>query len=254
MRALEYTINKLGKLAGVSTRTLRYYDGIGLLKPERINSSGYRIYGPKQTERLQQIMFYRELGVELGRIGEILNAPGFEKQKALKGHLEELKARKARLDALIANVEKTISAEKGEFAMTDKERFEGFKKSRLEENEKKYGAEIREKYGEETVGKSNAKFMNMTKEQYDEMERLSAELNETLKAALIKGDPASELAQKACGLHKRWLMCTWDSYTKEAHKGLAQMYVADERFKAYYDNIAPGCAEFLRDAIMIYCG
>lgn len=254
MRAIEYTINKLGKLAGVSTRTLRYYDGIGLLKPERINSSGYRIYGPKQTERLQQIMFYRELGVELGRIGEILSAPGFEKQKALKGHLEALKARRTRLDALIENVEKTISAEKGELAMTDKERFEGFKKSRLEENEKKYGAEIREKYGEETVGKSNAKFMNMTKEQYDEMERLSAELNETLKAALIKGDPASELAQKACALHKRWLMCTWDSYTKEAHKGLVQMYVADERFKAYYDNIAPGCAEFLRDAIMIYCG
>jgi DNA-binding transcriptional MerR regulator len=251
---MEYTINELGKLAGVSTRTLRYYDGIGLLKPERINSSGYRIYGPKQTERLQQIMFYRELGVELGRIAEILSAPGFEKQKALKGHLEALKERRARLDALIKNLEKTISAEKGETTMTDRERFEGFKKNKLEENERKYGAEIREKYGEKTVEKSNARFMSMTKEQYDEMERLSAEINKTLKAAVAAGDPAGELAQKACGLHKQWLMCTWDSYTKEAHKGIAQMYVADERFKAYYDNIAPGCAEFLRDAIMIYCG
>jgi DNA-binding transcriptional MerR regulator len=250
---MEYTINKLARLAGISTRTLRYYDEIGLLKPERVNSSGYRIYGKEQVERLQQIMFYRELGVELGKIRGILSAPGFEKQKALKGHLEVLKARRAQLDALIENVEKTISVEKGEKTMTDSERFDGFKKRMLEENESRYGEEIREKYGEETVKKSNSKFMNMTKRQYDEMERLSAELSVTLKAALAQGNSAGELAQKACGLHRQWLMCTWDSYTKEAHKGLAQMYVCDERFKAYYDGIAPGCAEFLRDAITIYC-
>jgi DNA-binding transcriptional MerR regulator len=250
---MEYSINKLGKLAGLSTRTLRYYDEIGLLKPRRISSSGYRIYGGEQVKRLQQIMFYRELGVELCVIKRIIGEPDFEKLKALSGHLEALKQRKELLDALIANVEKTILSEKGEIIMTDKERFEGLKRGMLEENERKYGAEIREKYGKETVDASNKKFMNMTGEQYAEMERLSAEFNETLKAALIQGDPAGELAQKACELHKRWLMCTWDSYSKEAHIGLAQMYVDDERFTAYYDKIAPGSAEFLRDAIMVYC-
>jgi DNA-binding transcriptional MerR regulator len=180
---MEYTINKLGTLAGLSTRTLRYYDEIGLLKPARISSSGYRIYGEEQVKRLQHIMFYRELGVELDKISRLINAPGYEKQQALCGHLEALKEKRRQLDALIANVQKTILSEKGEITMSDKERFEGLKKSMLEENEKKYGAEIREKYGKETIEKSNAKFMNMTSGQYAEMERLSAEFNETLKAA-----------------------------------------------------------------------
>lgn len=250
---MEYTINKLSLMAGISTRTLRYYDETGLLKPGRVNSSGYRIYGKQQVERLQQIMFYRELGVGLDEISRILDAPGFNKTAALEGHLDALLNKKKQLETLIANVEKTILTEKGEITIMDEERFEGFKKGMVEENEKKYGAEIRGKYGDETIDKSNAKVMGMTKEQYAEAEKLSAELNETLNAAFKQGDPAGELAQKACGLHKKWLMYFWDGYSKEAHMGLGQMYVADERFTAYYDKIAPGCAEFLRDAIMIYC-
>lgn len=250
---MEYTVNRLGKLAGVSTRTLRYYDGIGLLKPARISSSGYRIYGGEQVKRLQQILIYRELGVELEVIKRMLDAPGYKTIEALTGHLEALKEKRRQLDGLIANVEKTILSEKGVITMADNERFEGLKKSMLEENERKYGAEIREKYGEDVVEASNAKFMNMPKEKFDEMQRLADEVQETLKAAFEQGDPAGELAQKACALHKQWLMCTWDGYTKEAHKGLAQMYVCDERFAAYYDRIAPGCAKFFCDAITIYC-
>lgn len=250
---MEYTIKKLGQMAGVSTRTLRYYDETGLLKPERISSSGYRIYGKDQVERLQQIMFYRELGVNLDEIGRIINAPGFRKVSALEEHLVSLKERRQQLETLIKNVEKTILNERGEITMNDKERFEGFKTRMVEENEQKYGEEVRSKYGNETVEKSNAKVMGMSKEQYAEVEKLSAELNETLKMAFEQGDPAGELAQKACELHKKWLMFFWDGYSKEAHKDLAQMYVDDERFTAHYDKIAPGCAVFLRDAIMIYC-
>lgn len=250
---MEYTINKLGRMAGVTARTLRYYDGIGLLKPARINSSGYRIYGKEQVERLQQIMFYRELGVGLDEIKMILSDPAFNRLFALENHLRKLRNEKRQLATLIANVEKTILAEKGETEMKDEERFEGFKRKMVEENESKYGEEIRGNYGDETVDRSNAKVMGMTKEQYAQAEKLSAELNETLKAALEQGDPAGELAQKACELHKQWLMFFWDGYSKEAHMGLGQMYVDDGRFTAYYDKIAPGCAEFFRDAIMIYC-
>lgn len=250
---MEYTINKLAKIAGISTRTLRFYDQSGLLRPERINSSGYRIYGKEQTERLQQIMFYRELGFSLEDIKNILDAPGFDRHEALRGHLKALEQRKVQIEALIANVEKTILTEKGETIMSDEERFEGFKQRLIDENEKKYGSEIREKYGNETVDASNAKLKGMTKEQHAEMEELSAELNQTLKAAFEAGDPEGELAVKACELHKKWLMFYWNSYSKEAHMGLAQMYVDDERFTAYYDKIAPGCAVFLRDAINAYC-
>jgi DNA-binding transcriptional MerR regulator len=250
---VEYTVNKLAKLAGVSTRTLRYYDEIGLLVPARISSNGYRIYGRNEVDRLQQILFYRELDVPLDEIRRILSAEDFNGLSALQNHLAALKSRRKQLDLLIANVEKTIKAMKGEIVMNDKEKFEGFLKKMIDDNEQKYGKEIREKYGDETVAHSNAKLLNMSREQYAELERLTNELNETLKLAVESGDPSGELAQKACELHKKWLCFFWDEYRKEAHICITQMYVDDPRFAAYYEKIAPGCAEFLRDAVAIYC-
>lgn len=96
--------------------------------------------------------------------------------------------------------------------------------------------------------------MNMTQAEYQELQKLQNELMETLAAAFQTGDPASELAQKAARLHKEWLCFYWPQYSKEAHANLAQMYVDDERFTAYYDQEQPGTAAFLRDAILIYTG
>jgi DNA-binding transcriptional MerR regulator len=250
---MEYTISKLAKIAGVSTRTLRYYDECGLLPPKALRANGYRVYGQAEVDRLQQILFYRELGVELAQIERIVCANDFDSAAALQDHLVALCAKRERLNELIANVEKSICAMKGEIAMTDKERFEGFKQKLVDENERQYGGEIRQKYGEDTIDRSNAKFMGMSEAQFAEVEQLSEELNNTLKAAFEQGDPSNECAQKACELHKRWLCFYWDRYSKEAHLGVTQMYVDDPRFTAYYDNIAPGCAVFLRDAVQIYC-
>lgn len=251
---MEYTIQKLANLAGVSTRTLRYYDEIGILKPARINSSGYRIYGQAEVNTLQQILFYRELGVGLDSIKEIVTAPTFDGAKALREHREKLLEKREQLDLLIANVDKTIALTEGRITMSNKEKFEGFKKKMIEDNEKKYGKEIREKYGKETVEASNAKVMNMTQEQYEEVTALAEQIHTTLAEAFKTGDPAGELAQKAADLHKQWLTYYWKEYSKEAHAGLARMYVDDERFTAYYDKEQPGTAEFLRDAIHIYTG
>ncbi|MGE7274176.1 MerR family transcriptional regulator [Brevibacillus panacihumi] len=251
---MEYTVQKLGRLAGISTRTLRYYDQIGILEPARINSSGYRIYGQAEVDKLQQIMFYRELGLPLNQIKELINSPTFDENKALKEHYQQLLDRRKQLDALIATVEKTIAQKEGRTTMTDQEKFAGFTQKLVEENEQKYGKEIREKYGDDVVDRSNQKLMGMTAEQYDEMKRLENEVLAALGAALQKGDPASEEAQKAADLHRQWLSFTWNEYSKEAHAGLAQMYVEDERFKAYYDAVQPGAAEFLRDAIGVYTG
>ncbi|KGK87113.1 MerR family transcriptional regulator [Desulfosporosinus sp. HMP52] len=251
---MEYTVQKLSHLAGVSSRTLRYYDEIGILKPARINSSGYRIYGSTEVDRLQQILFYRELGVGLDNIKTILTEPDFDGLKALQVHREKLLEKKEQLNVLIANVEKTIALNEGRIIMSDREKFEGFKQKLVDDNEAKYGQEIREKYGDDTVNKSNQKFKGMTQEQYDAMTKLAKEINELLYAAFRTGDPAGELAQKTADLHRKWLCYTWDSYSKEAHAGLAQMYVDDPRFTAYYDEKQPGAAEFLRDAIFIYTG
>ncbi|OXM82321.1 MerR family transcriptional regulator [Paenibacillus rigui] len=251
---MEYTVQKLGRLAGISTRTLRYYDQIGMLKPARINSSGYRIYGQTEVDRLQQILFYRELGVPLDQIKELVTDPSYDGAKALKEHRKQLLDRRDQLDLLIANVEKTIALHEGRTTMTDQEKFEGFKQQMLDENEDKYGQEIREKYGEDTVNKSNAKWKSMTQQEYEEITQVANEVTKTLSEAYRNGDPASDIAQKAAELHKQWLTYYWSEYSKEAHAGLAQMYVDDERFKAYYDAEQPGTAAFLRDAIQIYTG
>ncbi|MCM3669041.1 MerR family transcriptional regulator [Mesobacillus maritimus] len=249
---MEYTVQKLASLAGVSARTLRYYDEIGILKPARINSSGYRIYGQKEVDILQQILFYRELGVELENIKKIITSPNFDETQALKEHREKLVEKRKQLDLLIANVEKTIASTEGSIKMSNKEKFNGFKKQMVAENEKKYGKEIRNKYGEETVNQSNAKLLKMREEDFEAVTKLEREIIETLAEAMNTGDPASDLAQKVADLHRQWISYYWPTYTKEAHAGVAQMYVDDERFKAYYDNIQPGAAEFLRDTIHIY--
>ncbi|WML34496.1 MerR family transcriptional regulator [Clostridium sp. OS1-26] len=251
---MEYTVQKLGKMAGVSTRTLRYYDEIGILKPARINSSGYRIYGEKEVDRLQQILFYRELGVGLESIKEIITSPSFDGTAALREHREKLLEKREQLNMLITNVDKTIAATEGRIKMSNKEKFEGFKQKMIDENEKKYGKEIREKYGNETVDELNIKLKNMTEEQYAELEKLGRDVIDTLSKAFETGDPSGELAQKAADLHRQWLSYSWPNYSKEAHAGLAQMYVDDERFTAYYDKNQPGLAAFLRDAIFIYTG
>lgn len=249
---MEYTVQKLGQLAGISTRTLRYYDEIDLLKPARINSSGYRIYSSTEVDRLQQILFYRELGLSLESIKEIMTSETFDGATALKEHREKLLDKRAQLDLLIENVDKSIQLTERKITMTDKEKFEGFKQQLVDNNEDKYGKEIREKYGQDAVNKSNNKVKGMTQEQYEKVTNLADEIAKNLKAAMQTGDPAGELAQKTADLHRQWLSFYWDKYTKEAHAGVAQMYVDDERFTAYYDKIQPGAAEFLRDAVHIY--
>ncbi|TWT24885.1 MerR family transcriptional regulator [Planomicrobium sp. CPCC 101110] len=251
---MEYTVQKLGEIAGVSARTLRYYDEIGMLKPARKNSSGYRIYGKNEVAKLQHILFYRELGLDLDHIKKIVNDPLFDSSAALRQHLEQLLAKRRQLDLLINNVENTISAAEGKSEMADNKKFEGFKQKLIDDNEKQYGQEVREKYGDDIVDASNAHMLNMTEGQYTEFTRLEKELQAVLAEAFKAGDPKSPIAQKAASLHKQWLMYTWPEYTKEAHAGLAQMYVEDERFSAYYDKGQPGTARFLRDSIQFYTG
>ncbi|MGO4549410.1 MerR family transcriptional regulator [Paenibacillus sp. 2TAB23] len=251
---MEYTIQKLGLIAGISTRTLRYYDEIGMLKPARINSSGYRIYGQEEVNKLQQILFYKELGIGLEEIKRIVTAPSFDGKSALREHKQRLLEKRQQLDLLIANVDKTLAQHEGRITMTDQEKFEGFKQQLMDENEKLYGQEIREKYGDEQIERSNQIFKNMSEQQHAEIEQLGSQVISTLVEAYAAGDPASELAQKAADLHRQWLSFYWGHYSKEAHAGVAQMYVDDERFTAYYDKHQPGASQFLRDAVLIYTG
>lgn len=251
---MEYTVKQLAEMAGVSTRTLRYYDEIGILKPARVSSSGYRIYGREQVDRLQQILFYRELEIGLDEIKEIIDSPDFNEIEALKEHHRKLLEKRNRLDVLIANVSKTILYKERGIKMEDREKFEGFKEKLIQNNEEKYGKEVREKYGSDAVEKSNSKLMAMTQEDYDKLKKMEEEFMNTLNEAYKTGNPRGELAKRAADLHRQWLCFFWDEYSKEAHVGVCQMYIDDERFRAYYDKFEPGTVEFLRDAVLAYTG
>lgn len=245
---VEYTIQKLATLAGVSPRTLRYYDEIGLLKPARVSSNGYRIYGQEQVDLLQQILFYREMEVSLPAIQEILENPKFDEKEALKKHYAELLQKEKRLKRLIATVEKTLQAKEGKITMSDQEKFEAFKADLISQNEKKFGTEIREKYGEEIIEKSNHKVANMSEADYQKVTQLDARLSELL--IKMQAEVTKDLEQEVFQTHKAWLSYFWPSYSEEAHLGIVEMYLADPRFTAYYDDKAgTGAAKLLHDAV-----
>lgn len=245
-----YSIGELAELAGVSARTLRYYDREGLLKPSFVNESGYRFYGEREVNLLQQILFYRERGLELRGIRQILYEKDFDVMGALEEHLHALEEQRKRIDALIRMVRRSIMSMKGECTMSDKEKFEAFKEGLIREQEKLYGAEARGKYGDEEVDDVQRKILNMSEEDYERFQNLGNEIRVRLKEAVLAGiKPDSEEAGRIVLLHKEWLGMTWKKYTEEAHRAIANMYIADERFKLYYDQEVPGCAKFLEEAV-----
>lgn len=253
---MEYSIKALAELAGITTRTLRYYDRIDLLKPERVSPSGYRYYGQAQVDLLQQILFYRQRGMELSQIQEILYREDFDVLQTLQEHLRALEQEKQRLDCMISTVQETIASMKGEKMMSDEKKFQCFKEKLVKENEEKYGDEVREKYGDEAADASAAKVMKMSKGEYENFQRCGDEILKMLAACVGEGkSPESDAGKAVAALHKQWLLMTWGegTYSPEAHKGLVRMYVCDPRFTDYYDREQQGCAAFLRDAVVYWC-
>lgn len=250
---MEYTIQQLSRLSGVTTRALRWYDKLGLLTPSGRTEGGYRRYGRLEVDRLQDILYYRALGVELARVKEILDNPSYDRLAVLRGHLSALEGERDRIQGLIDSVRETIRTQERDEIMSDEKKFEAFKRQFVEEKERLYGAEAREKYGDAQVDASNARVMGLTLEQYQEYERLSREILEKLSAAVAAGaDPAGETGRELTDLHRRWLAVMGGKYDVRRHRGIAELYVQDQRFTAYYDREWPGCARFLRDAVLCW--
>ena len=250
---MEYTIKQLAELAGVTTRTLRWYDQIGLLRPRRIRENGYRVYTGAEVDRLQHILFYRALGVELAQIGRLLDDPAFDHVAALRSHLTALTAQRARLDDLIGAVQRALATEERKEIMYDREKFEVFKRHAVEWNEATFGAEIRKKYGDAQVDRVYTHVLSLTPDRYDEWKTLGDTIQARLEAAVRAGEqPAGPVGKEIAQLHRRWLGFSGDPYSPEKHRALAAMYPADTRFCAYYDRDTPGCAQFLCDAVQAW--
>lgn len=246
----EYSIQQLAQLSGVTTRTLRWYDTLGLLKPKRAQENGYRRYTEADVDRLQDILFYRALGVELRCIQACLDDPSFDRLAALRRHLKALQDRRAELDGLIQSVKDTIEAQERNKPMSNKKKFEAFKRRAVAENEEKYGKEVRETYGESEAEAAKQAFLALSEEHYAAWEALGKTLQTKLEAAVQAGQsPQEEAGREAAELHREWLRAADRQYTPQRHRGIAQLYVLDERFTAYYDKDVQGCAKFLCDAV-----
>lgn len=247
-----YTIQEISRIAGVSTRTLRFYHEKGLLIPKQEISNNYRMYSKNDIDILQQILFYKELGLQLDEIKAIINNPSFNIKESLLAHKSNLLKKQERITKMINTINHTLDSIKGGKEMNAEDKFTGLKEKAISDNEQQYGDEIREKYGDKIVEESYLKFRKMTKKDLKEAEELAKLILETLTKAIKTGDPSGDMAQKVCAYHQKWIKYYWSTYSKQAHLGLVKMYTMDERFAKYYAVSGVNAAEFLYESMKIY--
>jgi DNA-binding transcriptional MerR regulator len=250
---MPYMVREIAEMVGISIRTLHYYDQIGLLKPESISPTGYRLYTDHDLEKLQQILFFKELGFSLQETGNIINKPDFDRTQALKTHKELLTEKRKRLEALIKSVEKTIQSIEGGSTMDQKEMFEAFDMSEIEKHKEKYAEETKQHYGQtDAYMESQKKTANYTKEDWAAIMKRRDELY-TRIASLMDMGPANPQVQETVAQCRQHITDNFYNCTPEIFRGLGDLYVNDERFTANIDKIKTGLAKFLREAMHIYC-
>ena len=243
---MKMQINEFAKLTGVSVRTLHYYDEIGLLKPAFVDEqNGYRFYDENSLERMQEILFYRELDFELKSILKILSSPDYDKQKALAEQRKLLILKKERLERIIDALD---SATKGKITM------KAFDNSDYETARKQYEDEAKQRWGETDAYKEHQeKTANYTKDKCQEVNdglmSVFAEFAECMKNGYtVDSDEAQALVKEL----KNYITENYYTCTNEILAGLGQMYVADERFKNNIDKNGDGTADFVSKAIENY--
>lgn len=245
------TVKQVAKLSGVSVRTLHYYDEIGLLKPTDVGANGYRYYDRPAVLRLQQILFYRQLGMPLEKIRQTLDAPEFDLAEALTAHRSFLNDELGRHKRLIRTIDKTLMDLNGEKPMSDKDRFKGF----APEKQQEYEAYLVERYGEQAREKIAASHRKVGKMSAEEMQRLNEDreaLQVQIVARIDAGDtPESMETQKLIAQHYGWVSHFW-APDAEAYAGLGQLYLDHPDFRSMYDDIDPRLVTFLAEAMIVY--
>lgn len=234
-------VKEVAALSGISVRTLHHYDEIGLLKPDHVTEVGYRQYSDENLAQLQQILFFRELGFTLKSIKEMMENPNINRREALEMQRKLLLKKRKQLDEVIETIDKTIRTEKGEYMMTNREKFNGFDFSR-----NLYEEEARERWGDDVINTSKKKMAQFGPLFQEEMNAIY------LKLSMIRHlSPTSDEAQIAIG---EWftLLNKIGTYSVEAFRGLGEMYITDERFTKNIDQFGEGLAQFMRDAMIAY--
>jgi MerR family transcriptional regulator, thiopeptide resistance regulator len=244
---MSHTVGAVARLAGVTVRTLHHYDEIGLLTPSGRSEAGYRRYADGDLERLQRILFYRELGFGLDDIKTVITDGGADASAHLRRQHAMLLDRIRRLERMAAAVEKALEARTMGINLTPEERFAVFG----DFDPDQHAAEVEERWGDNDAYRESARrTASYTKADWERMKAESAEPVDALVIAMRAGRPAgSPEAMDAAEGHRQHISRWFYDCTYEIHRGLGQMYIADERFTATYESIAPGLAQYLHDAI-----
>ncbi|WP_430868716.1 MerR family transcriptional regulator [Demequina aurantiaca] len=241
-----HDISALSRMSGVTSRTLRHYDAIGLLRPARTGQDGRRHYGQPEILRLQHILVLRELGTPLPTIQSIVDTDDDATTiSLLREHRRALESERDRFATLAATVERTITSLEQGAAMTSDQILEGF-------NHHKYAPEARERWGAPVVDRAYTQWRDLGADaQSDHLAEHESISMEIARLAASGADPTDASAQDTVARHFAWVSRLWTP-NAESYAGLAQMYVDDERFRASYDKYGAGTAQFLRDAMEHY--
>lgn len=245
---MPHTVGEVAKLAKVSVRTLHHYDELGLLEPSARSDAGYRLYTESDLERLQQVLFYRELGFALDEIRELMRDPDYDPLGALIYQREMLEHQLQRTQAMIALIDKTMLSMEGAIQMTKEEMFEVFG----DFDPSRYEDEVKERWGHtDAYAESARRTKRYTKADWqrmkDEQDEVNGRMIALFEAGVAADDPrAMDVADEARLLIDRWFY----PLTREGHVGLAEMYIADPRFTATYEKMSTGLAQWWHDVIV----
>lgn len=247
---MDWSIQDIAKLAGTTSRTLRHYDDVGLLAPSRVGSNGYRYYDELALVRLQRILMLRDLGLGIPAIADVL-AGERDDDQALRAHLTWLQQERQRIDRQIASVESTIDGMRGGEQLMAEKMFDGF-------DHTQYKEEVEQRWGAKAYADSDAWWRSKSESEKAEFKNLVADLGtDWMVAAGEAVAPDSERAQALAKRQADWLSTIpgtpgygTGAPTKDYFTGLAEMYVADERFAANYGGVEN--AEFVRDSMLEY--
>ncbi|MDT0269513.1 MerR family transcriptional regulator [Streptomyces sp. DSM 44915] len=244
---MSYSVGRVAELSGVTVRTLHHYDEIGLLVPGERTPAGHRRYRDQELDRLQQILFYRELGLPLERIAALLDDPDADPRRELRRQHALLTERIDRLRAMVTAVERAMEARHMGINLTPEERFEVFGDADPEQ----YQEEAAQRWGDSAAYReSQRRVAGYTKDDWQRVRDAADRLNERLAALLASGAaPDSEAAMELAEEHRQQIRAAYYDCSHEMHANLAELYVTDERFTRTYDAVRPGLARFLRDAV-----
>ena len=249
---MQYTVSELSELTGLSKRTLRYYDDIGLFKARRIKENDYRVYQSEDLDTLSIIMLLRRLDFPLSKIQQVL-AQNTNTQQLLAEQKRQLLEKQQEIQSLIQWINKI---EQEEVMMPDKEKFEVFKQKKINENREQYGEEVIERYGEEALDKAEHHLSHLSELEYEQAQQQEQIIKEKLNQLLEHNqiDVQGSDAEAVFNAHRQWLKLMSGQYSEGYHQAMADLYITDDRFKKYYDDLVgkQDAAECLSQIIKAY--